>query len=450
MDRTIAAIATAPEKSGISIIRISGSRAIEIAASVFRGKESLKDVKSHTINYGFIHNGTEDIDQVLVSVMKAPRSYTGEDVVEINCHGGMTVTRAVLDTVLKAGADMAEAGEFTKRAFLNGKLDLSQAEAVIDIINAENDMAQNNAFSQLKGKLSEEISEARDKIIKLSARMQVAIDYPDEDLEDITPDGIIEVLEDCKKTTETLLMQADNGKIITDGIAVAIVGKPNVGKSSLLNCLSKSSRAIVTDIAGTTRDTIEERVNLDGVPLKLIDTAGIRETDDVVEKIGVERSKQSILEADILFVMLDANSGITDEDKEILNETKDKNRIIIVNKTDIKELDVSQIKDEIKLSISAKTGEGINDLSKVLKDKYNIGELSKPKTPIITNARQKRALSLADDALSRAISVMKLGEPQDLASLDIYEAADFLGEITGQTVSEDIVSSIFHDFCVGK
>lgn len=450
MERTIAAIATAPEKAGISVIRISGSRAIQIADSVFRGKESLKNVKSHTINYGFIHNGVEDIDQVLVSVMKAPRSYTGEDVAEINCHGGMTVTRAVLDLVIKVGADIAEPGEFTKRAFLNGKIDLSQAEAVIDIINAQTDIAQSNAFGQLKGKLSAEISEAREKIIKLSARMQVAIDYPDEDLEDITPDEIIAVLEDCKKTTENLLKQADNGKIITDGIAAAIVGKPNVGKSSLLNCLSKSSRAIVTDIAGTTRDTIEERINLDGVPLKLIDTAGIRETEDIVEKIGVERSKQSILEADILFVMLDAVSGITEEDREILEETKDKSRIIIVNKTDVKKLDIKEFEDDIIVSISAKTGEGIGELSKILKEKYNIGELSKPKTSIITNARQKRAVSLADDALSRAILVMKSGEPQDLASLDIYEAADFLGEITGQTVSDDIVSSIFHDFCVGK
>lgn len=450
MERTIAAIATAPGKAGISVIRISGNCAIEIADSVFRGRNSLKEVPSHTINYGFICSEGEDIDQVLVSVMKAPRTYTGEDVAEINCHGGMRVTRAVLDAVIKAGADMAEPGEFTKRAFLNGKIDLSQAEAVIDIINAENDIAHTNAFSQLKGKLSEQISEARDKIIKLSARMQVAIDYPDEDLEDITPDGIIEVLEECKKTTESLLIQADNGKIITDGIAVAIIGKPNVGKSSLLNCLSKSSRAIVTDIAGTTRDTIEERINLDGVPLKLIDTAGIRETDDVVERIGVERSKQSIVEADILFVMLDANSGITDEDREILDETKDKNRIIIINKTDIKDLDVSGIDNDKKVSISAKTGDGIEELSKILKDKYNIGELSKPSMPIITNARQKRALNLADEALLRAISVMKAGEPQDLATLDIYEAADFLGEITGQAVSEDIVSSIFHDFCVGK
>ena len=448
MERTIAAIATALGKGGISIIRISGADAVKIADSVF--SKDILNVQSHTIHYGFIHDNGEQIDQVLVSVMKAPKTYTGEDVVEINCHGGITVTNRVLNTVISKGADMAEPGEFTKRAFLNGKIDLSQAEAVIDIINAENDMAQNNAFGQLKGKLSEEISTARDAIIKLSARMQVAIDYPDEDLEDITPEEIEDILKECRNTTTKLLKQADNGKIITDGITAAIVGKPNVGKSSLLNCLSKSSRAIVTDIAGTTRDTIEERVNLDGVPLILVDTAGIRETDDTVEKIGVERSKQSIEDADILFVMLDAKSGITPEDEEILRETESKNRVVLVNKTDVSDFDDSLLPNTQIIKICAKTGNGIDKLSEILKEKYNIGELSKSKTPVITNARQKRALNLADEALSRAIHVIASGQPQDLAALDIYDAADRLGEITGQTVSDDIVTSIFHDFCVGK
>lgn len=448
MERTIAAIATALGKGGISIIRISGESAIQIADSVF-SKDIMK-AQSHTIHYGFVCDGEEQIDQVLVSVMRAPKTYTGEDVVEINCHGGIAVTNRVLNTVLAAGADMAEAGEFTKRAFLNGKIDLSQAEAVIDIINAENEMAQGNAFGQLKGKLSEEITAIREQIIKLSARMQVAIDYPDEDLEDITPHEIAKTLEQCQITTTNLLKNADNGKIITDGIFAAIVGKPNVGKSSLLNCLSKSSRAIVTDIAGTTRDTIEEKINLDGIPLVLVDTAGIRDTEDVVERIGVERSKQSINAADVIFVMIDANTGITDEDKEILEQTKDKKRIIIVNKTDVSDFDISCFVGEKVVLMSAKTSSGTFELSEIIKDMYNIGELSKSKMPVITNARQKRALKLADEALSRAISVIKTGQPQDLAALDIYEAADRLGEITGQTVSDDIVSSIFHDFCVGK
>ena len=448
MERTIAAIATALGKGGISIIRISGNDALKIADSVFSG--NILNAESHTIHYRFIVDKNEQIDQVLVSVMRAPRTYTGEDVVEINCHGGVTVTNRILNLVISKGADMAEPGEFTKRAFLNGKIDLSQAEAVIDIINAENEMAQNNAFGQLKGKLSEEISEARDAIIKLSARMQVAIDYPDEDLEDITPDEIAHILEECRNTTTKLLKQADNGKIITDGISAAIVGKPNVGKSSLLNCLCKSSRAIVTDIAGTTRDTIEERVNLDGVPLKLIDTAGIRETDDMVEKIGVERSKQSINDADILFVMLDASSGIAFDDEQILKDTQNKNRVILINKTDVSDFDISDLKNDTVIKICAKTGDGINELSALLKEKYNIGELSKSKTTVITNARQKRALQLADEALSRGIDVIRSGQPQDLAALDIYDAADKLGEITGQTVSDDIVTSIFHDFCVGK
>lgn len=445
---TIAAIATALGKGGISIIRISGKDAISIANSIF--SKSIKNVKSHTIHYGFIKVNGEEIDQVLLSVMRAPRTYTGEDVVEINCHGGIAVTNCVLNAVISAGASLAEAGEFTKRAFLNGKIDLSQAEAVIDIINAENEMAQGNAVSQLRGKLSEEITAIRERIIRLSARMQVAIDYPDEDLEDITPKEIGEALKECKKTTEELLKSADNGKIITDGIYAALVGKPNVGKSSLLNCLSKSNRAIVTDIAGTTRDTIEEKINLDGIPLVLVDTAGIRDTEDAVEKIGVERSKQSISAADVIFVIIDAKTGLTDEDREILAHTEGKNRIIIVNKTDISDFDVSGFKDEKIVLMSAKTGEGTKHLSRIIKDMYNIGELSKSKKPVITNARQKAALKLADEALMRAISVIGEGLPQDLATLDIYEAADRLGEITGQTVSDDIVNSIFHDFCVGK
>lgn len=446
--KTIAAIATALGNSGISIIRISGEKAVDIADSIFTA--DIKNALSHTIHYGFIRFEGKEIDQVLVSVMRAPKTYTGEDVVEINCHGGAAVTHKVLEVVLAAGASAAEAGEFTKRAFLNGKIDLSQAEAVIDIINAENDWASSNAFNQLKGFLSEQIGKIREKIIRLSARMQVAIDYPDEDLEDITPSEIAQELTSCRELTSKLLQNSDNGKIIKNGISIAIVGKPNVGKSSLLNCLSKSDRAIVTDVAGTTRDTIEEKIMLNGIPLVLTDTAGIRATDDTVEKIGVERSKQSINEADLLFVMLDAETGITPDDRTILNETKNKNRIILINKTDISDFDINEFESEKTVLLSAKTGKGTDELAELIKKLYNLGELSGAGIPVITNERQKKALRLADEALKRAIGIMESGQPQDLVTLDIYEAAEMLGEITGQTVSEDIVSSIFHDFCVGK
>ena len=449
MEQTIAAVATPLGRGGISVIRISGADAILIADKIFRSRVRLSEVKSHTINYGYVFDGEEDIDQVLASVMHAPKTYTGENTVEINCHGGIAVTKRVLEAVIKAGARLAEPGEFTKRAFLNGKIDLSRAEAVIDIINADNALAGKNALSQLKGKLYEEISGARSRIIDLSAKMQVAIDYPDEDLEDITPNQIIETLEECRRTISTILKNSENGGIIKDGIKTAIVGKPNVGKSSLLNCLSKSDRAIVTDIAGTTRDTIEERISLGGVPINLIDTAGIRETSDAVEKIGVEKSRKSIDEAELLLVMLDAASGIDDEDLEILEQTKDKNRIVILNKIDIKSGELSGIPADT-VEISAKTGEGADKLSEIIKEKYNIGEIQSADFNAVTNVRQKSALERALSAIERAIDIMQSGEPQDLATLDIYEAADSLGEITGETVSDDIVTAIFHNFCVGK
>ena len=420
----------------------------EFADRIFRAKKKLSDVSSHTIHYGYISEDNTDIDQVLVSVMKAPKTYTGEDTVEINCHGGIAVTKRVLEAVFRAGARPAEPGEFTKRAFLNGKIDLSRAEAVIDIINADNELAGKNALSQLKGKLFSEISEARNKIIDLSARMQVAIDYPDEDLEDITPLGIIEVLSGCRDIISKILKNSENGGIITEGIKTAIVGKPNVGKSSLLNCLSKSDRAIVTDIAGTTRDTIEERITLNGVPINLIDTAGIRETTDTVEKIGVEKSRRSIDEADLVIVVLDAKTGITEEDAEILDKTNDKNRIVILNKIDLMSEDKDVPCDAIK--ISAKTGEGVEELSRKINEKYNIGEITAADFNAVTNVRQKAALERSYASVCRAISIMESGEPQDFATLDIYDAADALGEITGETVSDDIVTAIFHNFCVGK
>ncbi len=450
MNKTIAAITTPHGKGGVSIIRISGDEAITVADKIYRGKIKLCNVESHTINYGYITENGLDIDEVLVSVMHAPKTYTGENVVEINSHGGIAVTHRVLEAVMNAGARLAEPGEFTKRAFLNGRIDLSQAEAVIDIINADNNIAQNNAFGQLRGKLSKDIENIRKKLINLSAHMQVSIDYPDEDLEDLTVGEIINILKSCKEHTQKILSTADNGKIITDGIKCAIVGKPNVGKSSLLNCLSKTNRAIVTDIAGTTRDTIEESVNLNGIPLRLIDTAGIHKTEDMVEKIGVERSLQSIDTADIIFVIIDSEKGMDDEDFAILKSVSHKEHIILFNKSDIKRSTSPLLHDEIVINISAKTGDGIDKLTEVLTNKYNLGEIMSNDTTLITNSRHKAALNKCLDALCRAIEILENNMPQDIAALDIYNATDALGEITGATVSEDIVSAIFHSFCVGK
>lgn len=456
MERTIAAISTALGAGGIAVIRISGDKAIEIADKVFFGKDKLSEAQTHTLHYGFIKNSAgEKVDEVLAAVMRAPRTFTREDVVEISTHGGMTASREVLDTVIRAGAYMALPGEFTKRAFLNGRIDLSQAEAVIDIINAKNALSQRNALSQLEGSLSKEIAAIRNSLVHLAAQMQVTIDYPDEDLEDITIADIRRISADCRDKAEKLLKTADSGKILRDGIKTAIVGKPNVGKSSLLNSLARAERAIVTDVAGTTRDIIEEYINLNGIPLLLVDTAGIRKTDDVVEKIGVEKSKQSIKDADLVIVMLDGSDIPDDEDREVLAATHHKNRIILINKTD---LGASKYTEAVKakagkspvLEISAKTGIGLDKLSELIREIYNLGEITKGDSAIITNMRHKSALADASAALTRVIDAIDIGMPSDIASIDINIAIECLGEITGETVSEDIVNTIFHEFCVGK
>jgi len=445
-DRTIAAISTPVGLGGISVIRVSGIKAVEICDSIYRGGKRLSEVKSHTVNYGHIVGKDGDIiDEVLVTVMLAPKTYTREDVVEISTHGGFSASKKVMDTLISKGAFPAEPGEFTKRAFLNGRIDLSQAEGVIDIINSKTDAERKNALFQAEGGLFKEISKIRKKLVNLAAKMQVAIDYPDEDLEDITVTGIIETLSDTQKTVMRMLATKDSGKIIREGIKTAIVGKPNVGKSSLLNCLAKEERAIVTDISGTTRDVIEEFVNLDGVPLRLLDTAGIRETDDTVEKIGVERAKTAIEQADLVILVLDLSRKEDEEDKKLQELVKNKKHITVANKSDIKSENISS-----DIEISSKTGKGIDELAKIIKKMYNFAEIESGETAIITNMRHLAALSNTHQALSRAKEQLLCGMPQDIAALDINEAIDFLGEITGETVSEDIVSEIFHSFCVGK
>ncbi|MCC8160740.1 MAG: tRNA uridine-5-carboxymethylaminomethyl(34) synthesis GTPase MnmE [Oscillospiraceae bacterium] len=456
MSRTIAAISTPMGVGGIAVIRLSGADAVEIADKVFSGKRKLSECETHTVHYGFIKNERgEKIDEVLATLMRAPKTFTREDVVEISTHGGYSVSRAALDALIRAGAYPAQAGEFTKRAFLNGRIDLTQAEAVIDIINSTNEAAQRNALSQLEGSLSKEIDGVRKKLVHLAAQMQVSIDYPDEDLEDITVSDIRAVSAECKNRIDRLLSTADSGKILRDGIRTVIVGKPNVGKSSLLNSLAREERAIVTDVAGTTRDTIEEYINLDGIPLILIDTAGIRKTDDAVERIGVERSRKSIEDADFVIVVIDGSSFFDDEDTEILRATKNKKRIVLINKTDLGQ---SKYAEAVRaksagstvLEISAKTGIGLRELADEIRKIYNLGEIAKSDVSVITNMRHKTALIKAGEALERTVEALDMNMPQDIASIDINIAIDALGEITGETVSDDIVAEIFHNFCVGK
>lgn len=455
MEDTIAAISTPMGTGGIAVIRISGDDAVKIADKVFFGSKKLSDVPTHTIHYGFIKdkNGNK-IDEVLTSVMLAPKTFTREDTVEISVHGGITVSCEALSAIVSAGARPAEPGEFTKRAFLNGRIDLSQAEAVIDIINAKTALAKDNALSQLEGSLSAEIKAMRYELVHLASQMQVIIDYPDEDLEDVSREDIENVCRSCISKAQSLLKTADGGKILRDGIRTAIAGKPNVGKSSLLNALSRSDRAIVTDIAGTTRDVIEEFVNLDGVPLLLADTAGIHDTEDVVEKIGVEKSRNAIEEAELVIAVLDGSAEIDGEDMKILEETNGKRRIVLINKSDISDADTERIcgmaNGSPVISVSAKTSDGIDKLSECIKSMYSIGSLSSSDGAVITNIRHKKALEDAADALKRAVLALSGGMPTDIASIDINAAIDSLGEITGETVSESIVNDIFHSFCVGK
>ncbi|MCH5211546.1 MAG: tRNA uridine-5-carboxymethylaminomethyl(34) synthesis GTPase MnmE [Oscillospiraceae bacterium] len=443
-ERTIAAISTPQGTGGISVIRISGDDAVEIADSVFTGK--LLGVETHTVHYGYIKNKNgERLDEVLVTVMLAPRTFTRENTVEISCHGGSVSTRAVLNAVIEAGAFPAEPGEFTKRAFMNGRIDLSQAEAVIDIINAKNELSRRNAVSQLGGTLSKEIKSVRDELVHLSAQMQVLIDYPDEDLADVTPEDIEAVCRSCEDRIKRLIRSADSGRIIKEGIKCAIVGKPNVGKSSILNYLAQEERAIVTDVAGTTRDVIEESVSINGIPLILSDTAGIHDTEDTVEKIGVEKSKRYIDAADLVIVVIDSAIGIDDEDKAVLKETEGKKRIVLYNKSDISDANISD-----GIAVSAVTGDGMDTLAQEISRLCGLDEIQTENGTVITNMRHKAALIGASDALSRAAEALAVGMPTDIVSIDISAAMDSLGEITGETVRDSVVNDIFHNFCVGK
>ncbi|WP_066870237.1 tRNA uridine-5-carboxymethylaminomethyl(34) synthesis GTPase MnmE [Clostridium mediterraneense] len=453
---TIAAIATALGEGGIAIIRVSGDKALEIVDKIFRpvnGKDMFS-MKPYTMRYGHIIDKNEEvIDEVIVSFMKGPRSFTAEDTVEINCHGGVISTNTVLQEVIKAGARLAEPGEFTKRAFLNGRIDLSQAEAVMDIISAKTELSMKSAMRQSEGRLSTEINRLRQQTLDVLALIEYAVDFT-EDEEEIDPSINVDVKNGVEKLiseVDTLIKSADEGKLIRDGLNVVIVGKPNVGKSSLLNVLLNERRAIVTDVAGTTRDIIEEYINLDGIPVRIIDTAGIRETEDVVEKIGVEKSKQKIDEADLIIFMLDTSRELDDEDREIINYIKDKKYIVLLNKVDL-ERKIND--DEIsglthKIEISAKEAIGIDRLKEEIKELFFSGRVD-TESLMVTNTRHKQALYRALESLEGGLGGINRNEFLDLISIYIMSALKSLGEITGAEVEEDLVNKIFMEFCCGK
>lgn len=454
---TICAIATALGEGGIAIIRISGDKALEITSKIFRSKSGIdiKEMKTYTMRYGnVIDCKTEDlIDEVIVSYMKGPKSFTAEDTIEINCHGGVTSTNKVLEAVIKAGARLAEPGEFTKRAFLNGRIDLSQAEAVIDIIRAKTDLAMKSALLQSKGSLSQEINKLNEYLLNVLALIEYAVDFTedDEELDPTIPIRVAEGLENAINNMNKLLKTAEEGKIIREGLSLVIVGKPNVGKSSLLNALLKEKRAIVTDIAGTTRDVIEEYINLDGIPIKIIDTAGIRETNDVIEKIGVERSREKIEEADLVLLVLDSSRSLDDEDKEIIDIVKKKKSIVILNKMDLEnKIDKNKIDlFENIIDISAREELGIAELKNNIKDMFFSGKID-GESLIISNTRHKQALIRAEENVNSALERVRNGEYLDLVSIFVTSGLKALGEITGSELEEDLINKIFREFCCGK
>ena len=451
MNDTIVAISTALGVGAISIVRLSGNEAIDIVNKCFKGKDLTK-VESHTINYGHIYDKKEIIDEVLVSIMKAPKTYTTEDVVEINCHGGIISTKRILETMLNNGARLAEPGEFTKRAFLNGRIDLVKSEAVMDIIDSKSEEANKLALSQLSGSTSNMIKKFREKLKQLLASIEVNIDYPEyHDIEVVTIENIKTAIKSMKKDLEAVIKESKNMTLIKEGIKTVIIGRPNVGKSSILNQLLQQEKAIVTDIAGTTRDIVEGEIYLDGILLNIIDTAGIRKTEDVVEKIGVEKSLSMIDEADLVIVVLNNNEKLTLEDEELLEKTKDKNRIIVINKTDLEDklkLESSKLKNIVRTN--ANTVEGIKELKEKIVELFQLEKLKTKDYNYLTNARQISLAKQAYESLEEAEQGITNNLPIDMVEIDLKETFDLLGEIIGETYSEEIIDHLFANFCVGK
>lgn len=453
---TIVAISTAPAIGGIGIIRLSGEKTFEIIEKIFipKNKQNIEDIKGNSIKYGHIVDEGKTIDEVLVSFFKAPKSYTAENMCEINSHGGVVIVRKILEICLKNGAILAEPGEFTKRAFMNGRMDLAQAESVIDIINAKSQKEVEASVKQLEGHLSSEISNIRKKIIDLMVDIEASIDYPEYDVEEVTYSKAIEILEKVENDLDKLSNSFENGKIIKDGINLAIIGRPNAGKSSLLNELLKEERAIVTDIEGTTRDTIEEQIIIAGIPFKIIDTAGIRESNDKIEQIGIEKSKKAAENSDIILAIFDISKPLNKEDREIINFIKNKKTIIVLNKIDLNEntetvTELSSLGFDI-LKVSVLEKRGIDQIYKKLTEFFNINEINLDNSNIITNIRHKELIDCGKQNAKQAIIALKSNLPVDIIAINIKEILENLGKITGESVSEDIIKEIFAKFCLGK
>lgn len=454
---TIAAIATAMSNSGIGIVRISGDEALDVADRIFRpkkGSRKVSDMETHTIHYGYVTDGDEVIDEVMLLIMKAPRSYTCEDTIEIDCHGGVLVMKKILETVLKYGARPAEPGEFTKRAFLNGRIDLSQAESVIDVINAQNELALKSSVSQLQGAVLEKIKAIRAVVLHELAFIESALDDPEHVSLEGYPEQLHEIMSDAHSKVKKLLDSSDNGKMLKEGINTAIVGKPNAGKSSLLNILVGEERAIVTEIAGTTRDILQEQIQIGGIGLNVIDTAGIRDTEDIVEKIGVNKSREYIEKADLIIYVVDSSTELDENDQEIIEAIQNKKAIVLLNKSDLDaKTDASVLQTQLSkpiLSISAKNNTGIHELETLIEEMFFSGKLSFNDEVYITNVRQKNALAEAQNSLKMVLQSIADGMPEDFFTIDMMNAYEALGTIIGESVGEDLVNEIFSKFCMGK
>lgn len=453
MNDTIATISTALGVGAISIIRVSGPESIEIVNKIFT--KDLLNIESHTINYGYIKDDENIIDEVLVSLMKAPKTYTREDLIEINCHGGIATTNKILELLIKNGCRLAEPGEFTKRAFLNGRIDLVQAEAVNSLLNATTDISRKQAINELQGNNSNLIKELREKLIKMISNIEVNIDYPEyEDIEELTNSKILPKLKDYLSNLETIISKSKEGRIIKEGINVALIGKPNVGKSSLLNTLLEEEKAIVTNIAGTTRDIVEGQINISGIVFNLIDTAGIRNTDNVIEQIGVEKSKKVIKDCNLILLIFNNNDILTDEDKEIFNYVKETNKpiIIIINKVDLEtRLNKEYLSKDYKIvEISTKTKLGINDLKETIKETFNLEKIITDDINYSFNSRSIGLLEKSKDKIVAAINAINDNYPVDIVELEIKSAWEILGEIIGETYTEELLDNLFSRFCLGK
>ncbi len=454
---TIAAIATAVSNSGIGIVRISGDEALDVADRIFhpaKGNKKVSEMDSHTVHYGYITDGDEIVDEVLLIIMRAPKTYTCEDVIEIDCHGGVLVMKRLLETVLKHGARPAEPGEFTKRAFLNGRIDLSQAESVIDVINAKNDLALKSSVSQLRGSVLNKIKEIRQIILHELAFIESALDDPEHYTLDDYRDDLRQKMESSLEKITKLLRSSDNGKMMKEGINTVIAGKPNAGKSSLLNILVGEERAIVTEIAGTTRDILEEQIQIGGIGLNVIDTAGIRDTDDVVEKIGVSRSREYLEKADLVIYVADSSTELDENDRQIMNTIREKKAIVLLNKSDLETKttpeDIAQYLDKPVLLISARERRGIEELEHTIEDMFFSGKITFNDEIYITNIRHKNALANAAGDLQMLLQSIDAGMPDDFFTIDMMSAYEELGTIIGESAGEDLINEIFSKFCMGK